>query len=182
VVSVFKAEHQDACLGEFEADTAESVLGVIGAERSVRKRHGHRVGLEVLGLAQFLVLIDLTITAMHYVSGHLPHLHFDAPGPTHFDGIPGAAVPPAPVGSVTALPATPEPPSRATDGVSSSAELELRPQEILSAHTDDSVGVLGGQAEVAQWVDLPTLDAKRVEDDYHRTARGGVDGTGCRSS
>jgi hypothetical protein len=73
MVSVLKAEHEDACLGEFESDTAESVLGVISAERSVGKRHGHRVGLEVLGLTQFLVLIDLTITAMHYVSGHLPH-------------------------------------------------------------------------------------------------------------
>jgi hypothetical protein len=32
----------------------------------------------VLSLLQFLVLVDLAITAMHYVSGHLPHLRCEA--------------------------------------------------------------------------------------------------------
>jgi hypothetical protein len=73
-----KAEHQDACFREFETDTTESVLGVIGAQGSVRERQGHRVGLEVLSLLQFLVLVDLAITAMHYVSGQLPHLRCEA--------------------------------------------------------------------------------------------------------
>jgi len=80
MLTVLKAEHQDACVGEFEADPTECVLGVMGAERSVGERDGHRVGLEVLGIAQFLVLIDLSITSMHHVSGDLPHLHSDAPG------------------------------------------------------------------------------------------------------
>ena len=48
-------------------------------------------------------------------------------------------------------------------------ELELRPRPILSAHTDDPVGVLGGQADVAHRVDFHALDTKRVEGEYHRT-------------
>jgi len=65
MVTFLKSEHQDACVRELEADTTESVLGVIGAEGSVGERHGHKIGLEVLADVQFLVLVELAITAMH---------------------------------------------------------------------------------------------------------------------
>jgi len=65
MITVLKAEHQDARFSEFEADATESDLGVIGPEGAVGERHGHRVELEVFRLVQFLVLDDLTIAAMH---------------------------------------------------------------------------------------------------------------------
>ena len=70
MVAVFEAEHQDSGLRELEADTAEPVLDVVGPQRSVGKGHGHHVGLKVLSLGQFLVLVDLAVSAVHNVSGH----------------------------------------------------------------------------------------------------------------
>jgi hypothetical protein len=83
MLTALKAEDQDAGLGEFEADATESLLGVIGVEGSVRERHGHRVGLEVVGLVKFLVLVDLTIAAMHYMSGHFVTLTVRPKRPLH---------------------------------------------------------------------------------------------------
>jgi hypothetical protein len=70
VVAAFKAEHQDAGFGELEADAADSVLDVVGAQRSVGEGHGHEVGFQVLGVGQLLVFIDLAVSAMHVVPGH----------------------------------------------------------------------------------------------------------------
>ena len=71
MVAVFEAEHQDSGLREFEADTAESVLDVVGPQRSVGEGHRHYVGFQVFGVGQFLVLVDLAVSAVHNVSGHV---------------------------------------------------------------------------------------------------------------
>ena len=70
MVAVLEAQHQDSGLRELEADTAEPVLDVVGPQRPVGEGHGHRVGFQLLGVGQFLVLIDLAVAAVHHVSGH----------------------------------------------------------------------------------------------------------------
>jgi hypothetical protein len=59
-----------AGFGELEADAAESVLDVATAQRSVGDGYGDVVGFQVLGVGQFLVFVDLAVSAMHEVSGH----------------------------------------------------------------------------------------------------------------
>src|SRR6266568_5765608 len=70
VVAVFKAEHQDSGFGELEADAAEAVLDVIGAQGFIEECDGYEVGFESRVVGQLLVLIDLAISTMHHVSGH----------------------------------------------------------------------------------------------------------------
>jgi hypothetical protein len=53
-----------------ESDAAESVLDVVGAQRSVGEGHGDGVRCQVLGVGQFLVFIDLAVSAIHEVCGH----------------------------------------------------------------------------------------------------------------
>jgi hypothetical protein len=56
--------------GELEADAAESILDVVGVQRSVGEGYGDDVGFQVLRGRQFLVFVDLAVSAMHEVSGH----------------------------------------------------------------------------------------------------------------
>ena len=69
MVTVFEAKHEDSGFRELEADTAESVLDVVGTQRS-GESHRDDVRFQLLGVGQFLVFIDLAISAVHNVSGH----------------------------------------------------------------------------------------------------------------
>ena len=71
MIAVLESQYEDSGFREFEADTAESVLDVVGPQRSVGEGHGHHVGFQVFGVGQFLVLVDLAVSAVHNVSGHV---------------------------------------------------------------------------------------------------------------
>ena len=70
MVAVLESQYEDSGVREFEADTAESGLDVVGPQRSVGEGHRDQVGFQVLGVGQFLVLVDLAVAAVHDVSGH----------------------------------------------------------------------------------------------------------------
>jgi hypothetical protein len=64
-IALFEPKYEDATVGELEADTTESSLGVIRARRSVGERHGYRIWLDLLLGWQLLVFVYVTSTAMH---------------------------------------------------------------------------------------------------------------------